>query len=97
MAITSAIVLYAVIWFMLLLITLPIGLKTQGDMGDVVPGTHAGAPADVNIKRRFKLVSIGAIFIWAIVAGIIIFGNITVCDFDWFNRMECGPGSVRGG
>ena len=40
----SAIVLYAIVWFMLFLIVLPIRVQTQGDLNDVVPGTHAGAP-----------------------------------------------------
>ena len=31
MAITSAIVLFAVIWFLVMFITLPIRLRTQGD------------------------------------------------------------------
>ncbi len=31
MGITSALVLFAVIWFMVLFVTLPIGLRTQGD------------------------------------------------------------------
>ena len=45
MSIVSAIVLFAVIWFMVLFIVLPIRLETQGDVGEHVPGTHAGSPA----------------------------------------------------
>ena len=43
MGITAALVLFAVIWFMVLFITLPIRLQTQGDVGEVTPGTQAGA------------------------------------------------------
>ena len=49
MGITSALVLFAVIWSMTFLIILPIRVKTQGDLGDIVPGTHAGAPEVHNI------------------------------------------------
>ena len=45
MSITSAIVLFAIVWFMVFFIALPIRLKTQGDVGEIVPGTQAGAPA----------------------------------------------------
>ena len=45
MSIVSAIVLYAVFWFLIFLIVIPIRLQTQGDVGEIVPGTHAGAPA----------------------------------------------------
>ena len=44
MGITSAIVLFAVIWFLVLLIILPLRLQTQGDLGKVESGTHAGSP-----------------------------------------------------
>ena len=35
MGITSAIVLFAVVWFMTLFIVLPLRLETQGDAGEV--------------------------------------------------------------
>ncbi|MAY31868.1 MAG: hypothetical protein CMM86_04625, partial [Rhodovulum sp.] len=38
MTITAAIVLFAVIWFMVLFVTLPVRLRTQGDVGEIVPG-----------------------------------------------------------
>ena len=50
MGIMSALVLFAVIWFMVLFVTLPIRLKTQGDVGEIVPGTQAGAPVDPQLK-----------------------------------------------
>ena len=53
MGIVSGIVLYAVIWFMTLLIILPIRLQSQGDAGQVVPGTHSGSPANPQMKKRF--------------------------------------------
>ena len=44
MSVTSAIVLFAVIWFLIFLIIIPFRLKTQGDLGAIVKGTQAGAP-----------------------------------------------------
>ena len=52
MGVTSALVLFAVIWSMTFLIVLPIRVKTQGDLGEIVPGTHAGAPEVHNLKRK---------------------------------------------
>ena len=46
MTLTGAIVLFAVIWFLSLLVALPIGLNTQGDLGEVEPGTPASADGD---------------------------------------------------
>ena len=52
MGITSALVLLAVIWWMTFLIVLPFKVKTQGDMGHVEPGTHAGSPEVHNIPKK---------------------------------------------
>ena len=87
MSITSAIVLYAVIWFMTFLIAIPIRLKTQGDMGEVVPGTHAGAPEHHQLKKKAIITTIVSAVLWVIIAGIILSGWISVRDIDMFNRM----------
>ena len=95
MGITSAIVLFAVIWFMTFLIVLPIRVQTQGDMGETVPGTHAGAPEVHNLKKKAWITTGLAVVIWAIVAGIILSGVISLRDIDWFDRM--GPPSATDG
>jgi len=64
MPITSALVLFAVIWFLTLFIVLPLRLK-----------------------KRFMVTTVVALVIWAVVAGTIISGVISVRDIDWFNRM----------
>lgn len=87
MAISSAIVLFAIIWFMTFFVALPIRLRTQGDEGDVAPGTHAGAPAVHNLKKKAIITTAVALVIWAIVVTIILSGVISVRDLDWFNRM----------
>jgi predicted secreted protein len=95
MAITSAIVLLAVTWFMVLFVVLPLRLKTQGDVGEVVPGTHASAPAGLNLRRKFAVTTVVALIIWAAICAVIISGAVSVRDIDWFNRMD-PPGSADG-
>lgn len=90
MGITSALVLFAVIWFMILFITLPIGLKTQGDVGEIEPGTPASSPVNLNMKRKLWIVTGISLLLWIVIAGIIVSGAITVRDLDWFGRL--GPG-----
>ena len=87
MGVTSAIVLYAVLWFLTLLCVLPVRLETQGDAGKIVPGTHAGSPVDPQLKKRFLITTAIAFVIWAVIAGVIISGTVTIQDIDWFNRM----------
>ena len=93
MGVTSGIVLYLVIWFLTFLVLLPIGMKTQGDVGEIVPGTPAGAPAEPIMKRKAITTTLVAAVLWAIVAGVIVSGAISVRDIDWFDRM--GPPSFR--
>lgn len=87
MSITSAIVLYAVIWFMTLFVVLPLNMTTQGDEDEVVPGTHKSAPANLRMGRKARTVTIWATLVWVVVAGTILSGVVTVRDLDWFNRM----------
>ncbi|MEO1453168.1 MAG: DUF1467 family protein [Pseudomonadota bacterium] len=94
MGIVSGLVLYAVIWFMVLFVVLPIRLETQGDQGKVEPGTHASAPANLNMRKKAKLVTMIAAVIWVILAAVIFSGVITVRDIDWFDRM--GPAGEPG-
>ena len=84
----SGLVLFLVIWFMVLFVVLPLRLTTQGEAGEVVPGTHKSAPANAQIGRKAKITTVWALGIWAIVAGTILSGAITVRDLDWFQRMS---------
>ncbi|WP_375690351.1 DUF1467 family protein [Pseudooceanicola sp. LIPI14-2-Ac024] len=86
---TSALVLFAVIWFMVLLIIAPMRVRTQGDEGEIVPGTHAGAPEHHHLKKKMWITTGVSVVLWLIIAGIILSGWISVQDIDFFGRM--GP------
>lgn len=87
MGITAGIVLFVVIWFLTFFVVLPLRLETQGEHGEIVPGTHAGAPQVHNLRRKAWITTAVAVVLWAIIASIIISGVITVRDFDWFHRL----------
>ena len=91
MAVTSALVLYAVLWFLTFLVVIPIRLKTQFDVGQIVHGNHAGAPHDHQLRNKAWITTAVAALLWAIIAYLIISGTLTVRDIDWFERM--GPRS----
>lgn len=86
MGILSALVLYAVIWWMCFMIALPINVQTQGDLGKVEPGTHAGAPEHHHIRRKAWITTWVALVLWAIISGIILSGWISLSDMSWFDR-----------
>ena len=83
MTITAAIVLFAVCWFMVFFIVLPIRFVSQGDTGVVVPGTPKGAPATHIVARKAKMTTWIAAIVWLVLAGIITSGMISVRDIDW--------------
>jgi predicted secreted protein len=51
MPIGSLIALYFIIWWVTLFAVLPFGIRSQGEMGDVVSGSDPGAPSRVRFKR----------------------------------------------
>ena len=88
MTITAALVLYSVIWFMVFFVVLPLRLVTQDESGEVVPGTPRSAPADPQIGRKARLTTLWATVLFAVIAGVIVSGLITVRDIDWYGRMD---------
>ncbi len=87
MTIISALVLFWMIWFLTLLVALPIGLQTQGESGDVVPGTPSSAPVDAMIRRKVIWTTVAAVAIWLVVCAAILWSGLTVRDLDFFHRM----------
>lgn len=88
MDVTSGLVLLAVIWFMVFFVVLPLRLTTQGEAGDIVPGTHSSAPENPNLGRKARIATIWAVVIWGICVGVILSGVLTVEDLDFFGRMR---------
>ncbi len=89
MAVSSMFVVYAVTWFMTLFVVLPLGNRSQADVGEVVAGTPASAPSGFVMRRKFKLTTIWATLIAVPAILIIHFQLISVDDFDLFKRF--GP------
>ena len=84
----SGLVLFAVIWTVIFFIVLPLRNETQGEAGEVVPGTHSSSPANFSFKKKAKLTTWIALPIWAVVAVILLTGAVSVRDIDWFERMS---------
>ncbi len=81
MNITSALAIYFVCWWVTLLAVLPLGVRTQGEEGDVVPGTIASAPVKPYMGRKLILASILAFLPWGLIFAIIQFDILSFDDF----------------
>jgi len=87
MTITASLVLFAVTWFMVFFIVLPLRLTTQGDAGTQVPGTPKSAPQSEIVGRKARITTLVAIVVWAALSAVILSGQISVRDFDVMGRM----------
>jgi predicted secreted protein len=80
MSITFGVAVYFVIWWTVLFAVLPFGVRTQGEAGEVVPGTPASAPATTRLLRTFAITSVVSGVVFALVYTIMVggFGDISV-------------------
>lgn len=51
MSLSFAIAIYFVLWWTVLFAVLPLGVRTQGEAGEVVPGTPESAPIHPRLIR----------------------------------------------
>ena len=58
MSLTFAIAIYVVLWWTVLFAVLPIGVRTQGEDGSVVPGTPESAPTAPRLVRVVLLTTL---------------------------------------
>ena len=58
MSLTLAIAIYVVLWWTVLFAVLPIGVRTQGEDGSVVPGTPESAPTAPRLMRVVLLTTL---------------------------------------
>jgi len=78
MALSTAIAIYFLIWWVTLFAVLPWGVRPQGDEGE--PGTDPGAPRVHNIKAKLVWTTIVSGIIFAVIALIYAYGLITLDD-----------------
>ena len=87
MSVTSAFVLFAVIWFLTFLIVIPFKIKTQGDIGVVLKGTQAGAPEVHDLRRKAIITTGVSLILWLLITILIVSEIVTIEDIDLFGRM----------
>ena len=74
--------LYFIVWWLTLFIVLPIGVRTQGEDDDVVPGTPESAPSSIRIGRILLINTVVATIAFAILWLALTRGWISADMFD---------------
>lgn len=80
MSITGAFVLFSVTWFMVFFVVLQVGARSQGEDGQVVPGTPRSAPSTHVVARKAKVTTLIATALWAVMCAVILSGVVTIAD-----------------
>lgn len=78
MSLTLSIAVYFIIWWTVLFAVLPIGVRTQGEDGEIVPGTPASAPTAPRLLWIVALNTMVATVVFAIVWAVIVYRLIPI-------------------
>ena len=83
MSITAALIVFAVIWFMVFYMVLPIRFESQQDAGAVVPGTPKSAPSTETVRKKALITTGVALVLWVGAVWFIASGVVSVRDLDF--------------
>lgn len=73
----SAFVVWLIIWWLVLFLILPIGIRGQAEEGDIVKGSEPGAPHKLDMKRKFTQTTIIATVLWVLICAVILSGLVS--------------------
>jgi predicted secreted protein len=75
MTVTLGIAIYIMVWWITLFAVLPIGVRTQGEEGEIVAGTPASAPVKPRLLRVIVINTVVATLAFSVVWA--------AFEFDW--------------
>jgi predicted secreted protein len=81
MSLSFAIAIYFIIWWTVLFAVLPLGVRTQDEAGEVVPGTPRSAPLAPRLFRVFAITTVVAAIVFAIFYAVVRYKLIRLEDF----------------
>ena len=64
--VVNSIVVFAIAWWIILFIMLPIGIRSQADEGEVTQGTESGAPTDPQLKKKAWWTTMATCCFWLV-------------------------------
>ncbi len=74
----TGIVVFLLIWWMVFFTTLPLGVRSQQEEGDVVPGSEPGAPRDPRLKWKMALTTTISSALWLVYFVAFEFGFVSL-------------------
>jgi predicted secreted protein len=80
MGIAGSLMVLGIAWWLAFFMMLPVGVRSQLEEGEVVPGTEPSAPTAPKLWRKAIWASVIAIGIWAFLFWLIEISGISVSD-----------------
>lgn len=80
MSLVSSLAIYFVIWWIILFAILPIGVVTQEEGGEVIPGTESSAPQRPQLLKKALITTLVAAVIFAGVYWLKVYSGLTLDD-----------------
>jgi len=81
-------VLFLVIWWIMLFMVLPFGVRSQHEDDDVVPGSEPGAPQKSLIKKKLLITTGLAVIGFGIVYCMIVFDLFNIAEMPFIPKIE---------
>jgi predicted secreted protein len=88
MSISTVLAIYFILWWLVLIVMLPIGVHSQHETGEVTPGTDPGAPAAHLIWRKLLWTTVAATIVFAI--GFAVY-KANLFPLDWLIEISNPP------
>jgi len=88
MSLAFGIAVYLILWWMVLFIVLPFGVRSQEEQGDVVEGSEPAAPAVPHIWRKFAITTILAAVIFVPIYAVFEYKLITLDSIPFLPKYE---------
>jgi predicted secreted protein len=90
MSIPAALAIYFIIWWLVLFVVLPFGVKSQVEAGRVVPGSDPGAPMRTVMRDKIIATSVVAAIVFGLYWLNYTYGFITLDDIPFMPRAMVG-------
>lgn len=82
MGLPLSIAVYFILWWLILFIVLPIGVRDQQQDGEVVPGTPASAPTRPQMLKKALITTVVSAAVFAVVYYVINSGIVDGAGLD---------------
>lgn len=74
MSVSFALAIYFILWWTVLFAVLPLGVRTQGEAGEVVPGTPESAPMHPRLIRVALITTVVSALLFGAVWAAVYYG-----------------------